>query len=177
MGRRFNIGVACALVPVLLLSYLLLKHEWMAFQGADEAMRRFHSFDATLIAMEKISAERGPMNGVLGEDLPIPAARTILLKRARIESDERINRLLDTLSPDRCARCADDYAIVRQLKGDLAAARLQVDRLAALPRAARDDRALEGVLHHMFSIVDGFAPVAVSQTSAVAHGDPNNVNR
>jgi diguanylate cyclase (GGDEF)-like protein len=176
MGRRFNIGVACALVPVLLLSYLLLKHEWMAFQGADEAVRRFGSFDATLIAMEKISAERGPMNGVLGEDLPIPAARTILLKRARIESDDRLNRLLDTLSPDRCATCAADYAIVRQLKRELGAARVQVDRLAAMPRAARDDRALESVLHGMFSIVDGFGPVAVSLTSAVAHGDPNTFN-
>ncbi len=176
MGRRFNIGVACALVPVFLLSYLLLKHEWMAFQGANEAVRRFSSFDATLIAMEKISAERGPMNGVLGEDLPIPATRTILLKRARIESDERLARLLDTLSPERCASCADDYAIVRQLKSDLSAARVQVDRLAAIPRAQRDDRALVSALEHMFSIVDGFGPVAVSQTSAVAHGDPNTLN-
>ena len=176
MGRRFNIGVACALVPVFLLSYLLLKHQWMAFQDADAAVHRFHSLGATLIAMEKISAERGPMNGVLGEDLPIPATRTVLLKRARIESDERLNRLLETLSPDECATCSDDYAIVRQLKSELTAARVQVDRLAAMPRAARDDRALENVLHRMFSIVDGFSPVAVSQTSAVARGDPNTMN-
>ncbi|CAN7394280.1 GGDEF domain-containing protein [Trinickia sp. LjRoot230] len=173
MGRRFNIGVACALAPVLVLSYFLLTHEWATFRKADDALQRFHAFQSTLIAMEKISAERGPTNGVLGEESPAPAARSVMLRRARIASDERLAQLFAALNPERCPACANDYAIAKKLQRDLAASRAQIDKLAATPRAQRGDRALHDALDHMFAVVTGFGPIAVSQTTMVARGDPS----
>ncbi|PMS11478.1 sensor domain-containing diguanylate cyclase [Trinickia caryophylli] len=176
MGRRFAIGVAIALVPMLVLSYVLLAYEWTALARVNESMRHFRAFRATLSAMEKISAERGPMNGVLGEDQPVPATRTILLRRARIDSDDQLAQLFDLLRPEKCPSCEGDYAAVKQLKADLAATRAEADRLAALPRAARGDRAVEEVIARMFRVVDGFGPIAVSRTTFVARGAPSVFN-
>lgn len=176
MGKRFAIGVAIALVPMLVLSYMLLAYEWTALARIEESMQHFRSFRATLSTMEKIAAERGPMNGVLGEDLPIPATRTILLRRARIDSDDQLARLLDLLRPEKCASCEGDYASVKRLKANLAAARAEADRLAALPRTTRADSAVDDLLARMFRIVDGFGPIAVSRTTSVARGAPSIFN-
>lgn len=173
MGRRFCVGVALALVPTLTLSYLLLAYQWRTFHKADEATYRFQSLRATLVATEKVSAERKPMNSALGSDSPLSSARAIPLKRARMDSDEWINRLLDSLRPDKCGSCADDYARVKQLKGNLAAARTDADRLISLPRRERGDEMVGGIVTRFFGLVDELNPLVVSQTTGVAKGDPN----
>ena len=59
MDRRFGFSVAIVLIPILLLSCWLLTYEWLAYVRADEASRSFQSLRAALLAMEKVSAERG----------------------------------------------------------------------------------------------------------------------
>ncbi|MDF6450763.1 hypothetical protein NMT55_24765, partial [Escherichia coli] len=90
MDRRFGASVAIVLVPVLSLSCWLLGYAWLAYGRADDSARSVRALRMTLLAMEKVSAERGPTNGVLGEDLPVPAERSAALQRMRATSDEHV---------------------------------------------------------------------------------------
>ena len=48
----------------------------------------------TLQTMELVSAERGPMNAALGENLPVPPALLASLRDARERSDAKLAELL-----------------------------------------------------------------------------------
>jgi hypothetical protein len=171
-GRwRFGLRVAVLLAPILLLSGWLLAHEWLEYSAARDAVRGFRSFEATLLAMEKVSAERGPTNGVLGQDLPMPPARAAALRNARATSDAQLARLLDTLDPARCNDCGADRDVVLKLEEDLAAARRNVDRLATVPVAERGDLALEDAVNRMIAVIPEFLPVVVTRTGVIASGD------
>ena len=65
----------CVFAVVLLPLGWLVTNEWAAYSRASTALAAFDSYRATLLVMEKVSVERGPTNGALGEDLPIPAVR------------------------------------------------------------------------------------------------------
>lgn len=167
LDRRFGLSVAIALVPILLLSCWPLAYEWLAYQRADEALRSFRSLQATLLGMEKVSAERGPTNGVLGEDVPIPVARLAALQRAREASDRQLAELTDTLLPEYCAGCDADLDSASRLQTDLAAARANVDRLIALPLAQRGDHAQQDAVRSMFAIIPEFQPIVTTRTSTI----------
>lgn len=176
MDRRFGFSVAIVLIPILLLSCWLLTYEWLAYVRADEASRSFQSLRAALLAMEKVSAERGPANGVLGEDVPLPAARQTALQHAREESDRRIAQLLDTLRPEHCAHCTADLDTARRMQADLAAARSQVDQLVALPLPQRDDHMLQHAVVRMIAVIPEFDPIVTARTSGVIRGDADALN-
>lgn len=176
INQRFGIQVAVVFVPVLVLSCWLLSHAWSAYLRADEARDSFQSFRLALIAMEKVSAERGPTNGVLGEDLPIPAERAAALQRARHESDVQVARLADSLRRDHCSRCSGELGVVNALQTDLAAARANVDQLARLPRAQRGDGALQDAVTRMIAIIPEFMPLVTATTARVVKGDANALN-
>ncbi|TKC91838.1 diguanylate cyclase [Trinickia terrae] len=176
MDRRFCIHVGIALAPIVVLSCWLLAHEWTAFSGANLALRSFDSVRSALFAMEKVSAERGPSNGALGEDLPLPAARAAALDAARRESDRRLAALVDALRRNGCPRCDDDAGAIEALEADLAAARANIDRLLRLPLARRGDRALSEAVDQMIAIVPEFLPIVAARTSDIVAADPYTLN-
>lgn len=176
IDRRFGIQMAVVFVPVLALSCWLFAHQWPTYAAADEALRSFQSYRLALLAMEKVSAERGPSNGVLGEDLPIPAERLAALQKARRASDVQIALLADSLRRKRCLHCAAELTVVSNLQTDLAAARSNVDQLDRLARPQRDDRALQGAVNGMIAIIPEFMPIVMINTAMVVKGDPNALN-
>ena len=176
IDRRFGIQVAVVFVPILAVSCWLFAHEWSTYAAADEALRSFQSYSLALLAMEKVSAERGPSNGVLGEDLPIPAERVAALQKARHASDLQIALLTDSLRRKHCSRCAAELAVVSALQTGLAAARSNVDQLARLARPQRDDHALQGAVNSMIAITPKFLPIVTINTAMVIKGDPNALN-
>lgn len=176
IDRRFGIQMAVVFVPVLALSCWLLAYEWSTYAAADEALHSFQSYRLALLAMEKVSAERGPSNGVLGEDLPIPAERMAALQKARRASDIQVILLTDSLRRKHCLRCAAELTIVSDLQTDLAAARSNVDRLARLARPQRDDHALQGAVNSMIAIIPEFMPIVTINTATAIKGDPNALN-
>ncbi|CAJ0795171.1 hypothetical protein LMG7141_03053 [Ralstonia condita] len=176
MDKRFGASVAIVLVPVLLLSCWLLGYAWHAYGRADEAAISFHALQRSLLVMEKVSAERGPTNGVLGEDLPLPAERVAALRRARAASDERIAQLLEALRPERCPACAADADAVRGAQADLVSARQNIDRLIVQPLHARGSRALADAVDRMIAVIPKFLPVVNARTASITRGDPEALN-
>ncbi len=148
----------CVFAVVLFPLGWLLAHEWVADSRASTALAAFDSYRATLLVMEKVSVERGPANGALGEDLPIPAVRALALGRARAESDRRIAELLKILQspacPDRCALKAER---IRAMQADLTRGRASVDALLALPLAERRPAAISDAVSGMIAVIPELA--------------------
>ncbi|MCO5401724.1 GGDEF domain-containing protein [Ralstonia soli] len=176
MDRRFGASIAIVLVPVLSLSCWLLGYAWLAYGRADDAARSFQALRMALLAMEKVSAERGPTNGVLGEDLPLPAKRVATLNRFRTTSDEHVARLLDTLHPDHCPGCAADTNAVHQAQADLRAARANIDRLVEQPLSSRSTAALTDAVDRMIAVIPKFLPVVNARTASITRGDADALN-
>ncbi|WP_176072370.1 GGDEF domain-containing protein [Paraburkholderia mimosarum] len=173
LGSRFVLGVSVALAPILVLCCWLLVHQWLVYLAANHAMRGFDAFRAALLAMEQVSAERGPMNGVLGEDLPIPAARTALLEVARGRSDARLAQLLAMLRRETSPTREENVDLVLKLQADLASARRNVDQLVALPRSWRGDQTTQGAVNRMISLIPEILPVVFTEMSVATKGDPD----
>ncbi|TKC81341.1 diguanylate cyclase [Trinickia terrae] len=171
MGSRFRVGISVALAPILVLSCWLLAHQWLAYRAASEAMRSFAAFREALLAMEKVSAERGPTNGVLGENVPIPPQRAALLANYRHTSDQQIARLLDKLALDRSPACAENTDMIVKLQSDLASARKNIDHLTTLPIIERGD--VQKAVNRMIALIPEFLPVVVTEMSVVTKGDPD----
>jgi diguanylate cyclase (GGDEF)-like protein len=160
-------------VLFLLLTLFLLWQQWSAYTQAMRASAAFRIFRSTLVAMEKVSAERWPSNSVLGERLPIPAERLEAMRRARAESDATLNDLLmqlDTASAD-CSWCADEQETVEGARADLIVARGRVDELTGLPLAQRNSPDLTDTVDRLVSVIPHFTPLVYRSNMEVIKGD------
>ncbi|MGN6652160.1 diguanylate cyclase [Trinickia sp.] len=166
----------CVFAVVLLPLGWLLAHEWAADSRASIALAAFDGYRATLLVMEKVSVERGPTNGALGEDLPIPAVRAQALSRARAESDRRIAELLKILQSPACPdHCDLEAARIRAMQADLAVRRASVDALLALPLAERRPAAIREAVAGMIAVIPELAPPLDDVALTVLRGSPDTL--
>lgn len=166
----------CVFAVVLLPLGWLVTQEWAADSRASTALAAFDSYRATLLVMEKVSVERGPTNGALGEDLPIPAVRAQALSRARAESDRRIAELLRILQSPTCPdHCALEASRIRTMRSDLARRRARVDALLALPLAQRRRAAIGDAVAGMIAVIPELAPPLDDIALTVLRGSPETL--
>jgi diguanylate cyclase (GGDEF)-like protein len=104
-----------------------------------------------MVLAEKVSFERGPANGVLGDADTPDAAKRARLAQARAVSDATMNDLVATLN----AQGRHDQAMqaVQKAQAQLTAARKEVDLVSALPRANRQPERVMGAVHEMFDVI------------------------
>jgi len=176
IDRRFGIIAAALCIPLFLLSGWLFSSQWRAYSAADQGLRAFQTYRSVLFVAEKVSFERGPTNSVLGEDLPLTAARMAALQKARDNSDAALKALLERLDADDCERCLARRSTVVEAQTELAAARANIDRLIRKPLARRSDRELEDAVGGMVDVIPHFASVADASTAEVVAGDPDLLN-
>ncbi len=176
VDRRFGIIASALGLLFLVLASGLLIHQWSAYTRAEYALTHFQVFRATLLAMEKVSAERGPTNSVLGEDVPLPEARAAVLRVARAESDARIAQLVGLLGLPGCDRCENERAAAQRVQATLADARANIDRVLRVPRAQRTDPALEQAVMRMVEVIPHFSPITNASTAGVLNGDASALN-
>lgn len=160
---------------VLLALSLALALGLITILGSDYA-RASHNLEAltlyrkVLTAANRLSAERGPMNSVLGEEPAAnsPAARK--LADFRTLSDQALAEII----PD------DGNEITRRLvardelntvHASLVAARRTADRLSALPLAERGTIEIRGVIADMFEVVDTMRLVTVAAMAELTEHD------
>ena len=150
----------------LLALSLVLALGLIAILGGDHARaeRNFEALTAyrkVLTAANQLSAERGPMNSVLGED---PAPDTPA-RRKLAEFRALSDRALAEITPHAGSAASrgpagrDGLADVRLRLAD---ARHAADRLNALPLAARSSAEIRGVITAMFDVVDAMRPVVTA---------------
>lgn len=153
LERYFLILAAGVVLPMSVLTGILLFQSRDAYIATDDAQRAFRVVRATVTAMEKVSAERGPMNAALGADSPVPQPLLDALQAARARSDASIAQLLTLyrapLSPD----SAKEFTNIQRIRYALIQARAEADRLIALPREAVSGYAVLTAVDGMVALV------------------------
>jgi diguanylate cyclase (GGDEF)-like protein len=176
IGKRLTATTAVFFLVALGLAIGLLVHQWRAYAAAETAAASFERFRAGLVAMEKVSAERGPTNSALGADADTAEAMRRPLMLARAESDRRIALLSALLDEPACSNCKAARETLDDERTQLSAARREVDRMIALPKVQRDHEAILSVVGEMVEVIPHFWPLANSYATNVARGDPDALN-
>jgi diguanylate cyclase (GGDEF)-like protein len=176
ISKRLTATTAVFFLLALGLAVGLLVHQWRAYASAETAAESFERFRAGLVAMEKVSAERGPTNSALGAGPDTAEAMRRPLILARAESDRRIAVLLALLEKPRCSNCKAGRETVEDVRTQLSAARRDVDRMIALPKVQRDREAILSAVGEMVEVIPHFWPLANSYATNVARGDPDALN-
>jgi len=145
----FTTLVLIALIG-LMLSRMVF-YEWRAYHSADAGLRAMEVAYKAMVVAEKVSSERGPTNGVLGDgDNPDPSKRA-RLAQARETSDKVMADLFAALE---AGRPRDEALLALQkARVQLVAARSEVDAVARLPRGSRPPERVMGAVHQMFDVI------------------------
>lgn len=170
MRRRLR-AIAAAVTALLLLPLaVVIVYEARAVAAGGHAKHSFDVYADALIAAEKISAERGPANGAMGADLPLPAERADALAKARKTSDERLEALSDAITAnggDRRLRSR-----VKAAKDALTSARARIDGLLKVPLSGRSSDDLTGAVNGMVAVVPHFLQIANAVLNATVSQTP-----
>ena len=176
LAKRLKLTTAALCVLVLSLATPLLVHQSRAYSLAENGDQSLNRFRATLLAMESVSAERGPANGALGADARNSPSLRLPLINARAESDRRLAVLRLLITSQACPGCTVERTSVDAVETQLVAARKQVDGLIAQPIEHRDHDAVLSAVNQMVAVIPNFGPAANASAAGVVRGDPNALN-
>lgn len=164
-------AAAIALIVTLLFARVIF-YEFQVYRESKNSEQGMYLVSAVLTLMEKLSLERAPTNGLLGEPAANQPERRLTLSQAREESDLAISRLQERLlhasgeHRDTISRYL--AATIRQLQN----ARKQVDTLADRPLADRSPEAIRAAVRHMIRIVGEIRPAATYISVETAQRNP-----
>ncbi|SFC51330.1 diguanylate cyclase (GGDEF) domain-containing protein [Bosea sp. CRIB-10] len=159
---------------ILLALSLALAIGLISILGSDyiRASRNFEAltlYRKVLTAANRLSAERGPMNSVLGEEPAPDTAARRKLAEFRALSDRSLAEILpdvDSGAPHLVGREGLEAVQLR-----LAEARRAADRLSVLPLAERSGADIQGVIAGMFDVVETMRPVVTGAMAELIEHD------
>ena len=171
--------IAVGLVLVVLVGVArLVSLEWLQFEQSRLARQSVQKLRVTLVAVEMVSRERGPMNGVLG-DLsaggdPVLRQR---LQQARARTDAAFDAYQQALLesepvPQWAARHRSALRELAALRLDLTQARARVDRLSALPGDQRSGDEIRACVQAMVALVPRLSPAMTLFADEAQQADP-----
>ncbi|WP_447921901.1 diguanylate cyclase [Achromobacter aegrifaciens] len=171
LERYFLILAAGVALPVSMLTVIVVQQNWQSLTATDDAMRGFIVVRTTLIAMEAVSAERGPMNSALGSDLPVPENILRALDDTRQRTNAQIADLLALYRAPLNPNGAREFTNIQRIRDSLLTARASADEAIATPRASVSGHNLWTVVGDMVALVpelraamsDGIGLVAENQ--------------
>lgn len=175
IGRLF--GLLAGIIFVLLLAGAggLLQAQWRGFRQAEESQRTIQSFTLILSAQERLSAERGPTNAVLGADVPLEPSRTALLARARAATDEAFAAAIADLQGHPIPGAPMGVQSLAEVVADLRAVRGNTDRLVTRPLQQRLPIEIGDAVAAMVAMIPRLNPALNAVDRAVLAAQPSLV--
>ncbi|MFO1149201.1 MAG: methyl-accepting chemotaxis protein [Alsobacter sp.] len=172
IGRLF--GVLAGFIVLLLLTAAggLLRSEWRASERAAEAVQTVSHLALILKAHERLSAERGPTNGVLGADTPIDAERAVRLASARAATDEAFAAATAALRDHPVPGSATMIEGLQAVAGELAAVRRRIDDLVARPLNQRLPIEIGDRVEEMVGLMPLLNPILNRLESIILEAQP-----
>lgn len=155
-----------------LVTALLLRSVWADWRQVDAAELGLAAMQRAYLGMrvaEKSSAERGPAIPVLNDTEPPDAAKRARLEEFRRASDIALNQALAALEDSTDPASVSARAQLEQARTELARARVEVDRVAALPHAERSapgQRLTRAPIDQMFAVIDTVLGAVTTQSAA-----------
>ncbi|CAB5511334.1 hypothetical protein LMG26857_00621 [Achromobacter anxifer] len=172
LERYFLTLAAGVALPVSMLTAIVVQQNWRSLTSTDDAMQGFIVVRTTLMTMEAVSAERGPMNAALGSDLPVPKSILRSLEDARLRTNAQLADLLALYRAPLNPNGAREFTNLQRIRQSLLDARASADEAIATPRASVSGFNLWTVVGDMVALVpelraamsDGIGLVARNQS-------------
>jgi len=153
----------------------VLGSAWDDLRQSSAGKEAMQELQALLIAGEMASRERGPANGVLGDDLPGDPAKQERLRNARQRTDAAFDHLQQVLATASTARDNVSQSTQRAYR-HLQNARQTVDATARKERSERSPEELHGAVAEMIGVIDDLAPGAIRLTNDAAASFPGSTD-
>lgn len=172
LNSQLIIGTAMIVAFSLLLSISIVASYYAAYRRADANLTALRVYREVLVAANILSAERGPMNAVLGDEPSADSALRRKLADFRARSDAALERLApsDPVAAAEIAKFVPPDAVAN-VRIRLASARAAADALSNLPRAQREFERIRGVIDGMFDVIDTMQPLITGVINRVVAGD------
>jgi diguanylate cyclase (GGDEF)-like protein len=149
LTRLFALSMAILALLVGAMLGRILWGEWNSYRAARSGLQALQLVQRGMIAAEKLSFERGPVNAVLGDAVPPDPAKRSRLALARAASDLALAQLQTALA----ATPGGQPGAAGPIAGQLAAARRAVDAVAARAPAERTPQRLTAAVEQMFALI------------------------
>ncbi|MDT3456723.1 GGDEF domain-containing protein [Stenotrophomonas pavanii] len=174
IGLRTWVWILAGLFVVctLPLMAIALVQGTLRFTAAEDNLVSLRQLRQTFDLANRVSAERGPANSLLGAD-PADADEQARLAAQLAVARRRVDAAL--LQLDTASRADPDVVGAHGLLADarrrLHSARAAVDRVAAQPQGARRVEDVERAISSMFAVVDRLHVLTSAQINALVSAD------
>ena len=128
------------------------------------ALQAMQNLRLVLVAAEMASRERGPSNGILGDDLPQDPQKLAALTLARYKTDSALKELA-AATQHQAGTNAVLTNILLNAQLQLQLGRHSIDAIAALPRNQRSPEQIRAAIAQMFLVIDDLSPAALQLTN------------
>ena len=173
LGRLFLLTLTAMLALTAILAGEVVLDQWRIYSQSRSGAEAARAFAAGLGAAEKLSIERGPMNGTFAADPSNAMEWTRRLALARADTDQALATLVAGLHAGQFENSRKLFAIIADIRSRLAANRVAVDRIGAKPKPERDIAAMRDLVRRMVALVTDLAPVLNETELAVGAADPD----
>jgi len=172
LNRLFRLISVALLALFLAFAVALVWTEWNTYRSGANSVPALRKLRLALLAMEKISAERGPANAVMGAGASLPPELQARLATARAQSDAALSQLRAALEAD--ARLRQSWAMdkVRLVQQGLGPARANVDRVARLAPQDRSDVLVVSAVSSMVDLMPLMVRVVSDLSNEADRADP-----
>lgn len=168
LSRRFWVAIAIVLACSLGLGFSLIARHQRDLEANRASLSRLVAFRLVMNAANRISAERGPTNSVLGEKPAPDSTSRRRLGGFRAASDAALAEV---------ATIASLSGEVARLAQILERARQKVDALAARPFPERSSGEIASTIETMFGVYDASQPLIERAMTELLADDADLVGR
>ena len=164
LARLFAFSTALlALVVVAMFGRIMLS-DWQKYRDSEAGLLSMELARKAMVAAEKVSFERGPTNGVLGDGVPADPAKAQRLALARQRTDAALADLRAAIARSHNPLDAQAMPALDRTLGALPAARRGADQVGALPRTQRTSEQTTRAVQAMIAVV----PVVMDAVSVLS---------
>lgn len=168
LRRKVWMGAGAFFLCMALLAGLVVEAHVSDYWMMRDDLSDIQCFRDILDAANGISAERGPANSVMGEELTRDSPSRTRLAKRRAENDAALAGLAVRLAAWSTARGGTVLPeTLDEVAAALARARGDVDRVAAAPLSQREIASVQQAVQRMFEVVDTFRTVTDAAADAI----------
>ncbi|ALU89001.1 diguanylate cyclase [Herbaspirillum rubrisubalbicans] len=173
LNRLFRLISIALLMLFLAFAIALVWTEWNTYRSGAKSVPGLHNLRLALLALERVSAERGSANAIMGASAQQAGDLQQKITRARNQTDAALAALHGVLEAD--ARLRQSWAMdkVRTVEQGLGAARANVDHVARLAQQDRSDVLVLAAVANMVDLIPPMIRVVSELGNEVDRADPS----
>jgi diguanylate cyclase (GGDEF)-like protein len=172
LNRLFWLVSIALMLLFSVLAARIVLIEWSAYQRGGRSVEAVRVVQLTMLAMEKVSIERGPSNALMGGDSDALPALRKRLDAARRDSDEALFRVLDSLRQEADVRYAPAIRKIEAVRQALGPARDRVDQQVGLVKWQRSSRDITDAVDGMVALIPMMVSSVADLSSIAIQADP-----